>query len=57
MGFKATLRKLKNIIISILVEFHHTKEEIFEAYCNTLYFGKNIYGVADASRIFFNKSY
>ena len=54
---KSFIRKLKNLIISILVEFHHSKEEIFEAYCNLLYFGKNIYGVADASRIFFNKNY
>lgn len=54
---KSFIRKLKNLIISILVEFHHSKEEIFEAYCNLLYFGKNIYGIADASRIFFNKNY
>jgi membrane peptidoglycan carboxypeptidase len=54
---KNMMRKLKNLIISILIEFHHTKEEIFEAYCNALYFGKNIYGISDASRIFFNKSY
>lgn len=54
---KNFIRKIKNLIISILVEFHHSKEEIFEAYCNLLYFGKNIYGVADASRIFFNKDY
>jgi penicillin-binding protein 1A len=54
---KSFIRKLKNLIISILVEFHHSKEEIFEAYCNLLYFGKNTYGIADASRIFFNKNY
>lgn len=54
---KTITRKIKDFLLSILIEFYYTKEEIFELYCNILYFGKNIYGVANCSRILFNKNY
>lgn len=54
---KTISRKIKNFLMSIIIEFYYSKEEIFQGYANLLYFGKNIYGIANASRIFFNKNY
>lgn len=54
---KTFSRKIKELIIAIMIEICFTKEEIFEAYCNILNFGKNIFGVSAAANTFFNKSY
>ncbi len=54
---KTFYRKIKEILIAIIIETIHSKERIFESYCNILYFGKNITGVANCSRILFNKEY
>jgi penicillin-binding protein 1A len=54
---KTLFRKIKEICLAILLEACYTKEEIFQAYVNVLYFGKNILGVADCSRILFDKRY
>jgi membrane peptidoglycan carboxypeptidase len=54
---KTISRKIKELCLAILLEFCYTKEEIFQAYGNILYFGKNIVGIADCARILFNKKY
>lgn len=54
---KTFYRKIKEILIAIILEAIHSKETIFESYCNILYFGKNITGVANCSRTLFNKEY
>ena len=48
-------RKLKEAFLSAQLETHFTKEQIFEGYVNTLYFGHGIYGIKDASYFFFDK--
>lgn len=38
------------------MESKYTKEEIFELYANTVYFGSGYYGVRQASKGYFGKS-
>jgi penicillin-binding protein 1A len=54
---KTFSRKIKELFIAIILELCYTKEEIFQSYCNILYFGKNITGIAECARILFNKKY
>jgi len=49
-------RKLKEIYHSFLIEKNYSKDEILEAYFNTLYFGHGIYGIENAATYFFNIS-
>jgi penicillin-binding protein 1A len=49
-------RKIKEGILAFQIEKNFTKEEILTLYCNQIYFGHGNYGVAAASRFFFNKS-
>ena len=48
-------RKIKEAFLAAQLETHYTKEQIFEGYINTLYFGHGIYGIKDASYFFFDK--
>lgn len=54
---KTYSRKIKELLISIILELCYTKEEIFQSYCNILYFGKNIIGISECSRVLLNKNY
>jgi len=49
-------RKIREAFLSFQLERHFTKEQIFELYVNTIYFGRGIYGVEAACRRFWNKS-
>lgn len=49
-------RKLKEILLSVLVEIQYPKEEILEMYLNTVPYGGNAYGIEEASQKFFGKS-
>lgn len=53
---KTFMRKIKEQGMALLVECHCTKEQILCAYLNTAYFGAGIYGIAAASKIFWNIS-
>ena len=53
---RSLTRKLKEALLAIRIERAFTKDEILERYLNQLYFGHGVYGVATASRFFFNKS-
>jgi penicillin-binding protein 2D len=46
-------RKLKEILLSLQLEYSFGKNEILEAYCNNMYFGSGAYGVEAASRVYF----
>lgn len=48
-------RKIREIARAIAAEQKLSKNEILEMYMNTIYLGQNSYGVASASRAYFNK--
>ncbi len=49
-------RKIRELIIAIKLENQLTKDEIFEDYLNTIYFGRGAYGVETGARVYFGKS-
>ncbi|HMT48558.1 transglycosylase domain-containing protein [uncultured Dietzia sp.] len=48
-------RKAKEIIIAAKMTNEWSKDQILEAYLNTIYFGRGAYGIASASTAYFNK--
>ncbi|MBF0147490.1 MAG: penicillin-binding protein 1A [Magnetococcales bacterium] len=48
-------RKVKEIILALSIERKFSKDEILELYVNQIYLGAGAYGVASASRIYFDK--
>jgi membrane peptidoglycan carboxypeptidase len=52
---RSLVRKGKELVISAKMSRQWSKEEILEAYLNTIYFGRNAYGISAASRAYFNK--
>ena len=52
---KTISRKLKEMNMAIQLEKEYSKEEILEKYLNILYFGSGEYGIANASKRFFDK--
>lgn len=52
---RSLTRKIKEAYYTILLEKDLTKEEIIEAYLNTIYLGYNSYGVQAASQAYFSK--
>ena len=53
---KTALRKLGEIFAAYDLEKNYSKQEIFELYVNTAYFGDGYYGIYDASQGYYNKS-
>lgn len=49
-------RKLAEIFVAIDIEKSYDKDEIFELYVNTIYFGSGYYNIYDASRGYFGKA-
>ena len=49
-------RKIKELVISIKLENQLSKDQIFESYLNTIYFGRGSYGVMTASQQYFNRN-
>ncbi|MCQ4638510.1 transglycosylase domain-containing protein [Anaerovorax odorimutans] len=49
-------RKILEAYYTVLIEKNLTKEQILEAYLNTVYLGFNCYGVETASQAYFGKS-
>ncbi|MBD3279748.1 MAG: hypothetical protein GF390_03485, partial [Candidatus Pacebacteria bacterium] len=48
-------RKLREIIVSVLVEGTYSKEEILEMYLNQVAYGGSTYGIEEAAWRYFNK--
>ncbi len=48
-------RKFEELLYAIQLEMHYTKEDILEAYINTLYYGHGITGMNTAALFFFDK--
>ncbi len=55
-GIDGVIRKFQDIYLSIFkLEKNYTKEQIIEFYVNNHNLGGNVYGVAQAARVYFNK--
>ncbi len=52
---KKITRKIKEIFLAIKIERNLTKDEILTLYLNNSPYGGNIYGVEEASQLFFDK--
>ena len=48
-------RKPAELIMSYHLEKNYSKEEIFELYVNTIYYGNGYYGIKEAANGYFNK--
>jgi monofunctional biosynthetic peptidoglycan transglycosylase len=53
---KDPIRKLKEWIITFLLEHHLDKERILEIYLNVIEWGRGIYGIEAAARTYFGRS-
>jgi len=49
-------RKIRELVIAIKLENQLSKDQIFESYLNTIYFGRGSYGVQTASQQYFNRN-
>ena len=49
-------RKINEMLLARELEDHYSKKEILEMYVNTIYFGRNAYGIETAANTYFNKS-
>ncbi len=49
-------RKIEEAFLTLELEVHYSKDEIFEGYLNTINFGAGNYGVLNASKYYFNKN-
>jgi membrane peptidoglycan carboxypeptidase len=48
-------RKLKELMIAVKLSQEYSKDQILEFYLNTVYFGRNTYGIEAASQAFFGE--
>jgi len=48
-------RKVAELIMSSKLEKNYSKEQIFELYVNTIYYGNGYYGIKAAAKGYFNK--
>lgn len=48
-------RKMQEIVLTLQMERHFTKDEIFEMYLNRIYFGEGAYGIQAAAQTYFGK--
>ncbi len=49
------IRKIKEAFLTVIVELQYDKDDILEAYLNTINYGNGNYGVSNASMFYFNK--
>lgn len=49
-------RKLKEFFLGCALERRYTKEEVLDQYLNWVPFGRNVYGIEQASKAYFSKS-
>lgn len=52
---KTLSRKVQEAFLARKLEKHLSKDEILEAYLNTVYFGNGAYGIGTAARVYFGK--
>lgn len=49
-------RKAAELFAAVDIEKHYGKQQIFEMYVNTIYFGSGYYGIAEAAQGYFGKT-
>jgi membrane peptidoglycan carboxypeptidase len=54
-GIGGLTRKAKELVISTKMSREWSKDQVLQAYLNIIYFGRGAYGVAAASKAYFNK--
>lgn len=54
-GERTLFRKGQEMIMAIAIEKHADKKKILETYLNVIEYGKGIYGIANATKYYFNK--
>ncbi|AFM19967.1 membrane carboxypeptidase (penicillin-binding protein) [Mycolicibacterium chubuense NBB4] len=54
-GIGGLIRKAKELVISTKMSSEWSKDQVMESYLNIIYFGRGAYGVAAASKAYFNK--
>lgn len=52
---RSLIRKGKELVVASKMSREWSKDEILEAYLNTIYFGRNAYGISAAARAYFDK--
>ncbi len=50
---KTYIRKLKEIVLALNLEFFYNKEKILELYLNRIPYGNNAYGAKNAAKVYF----
>ena len=53
---KRMTRKAAEVFAAIDIEKNYTKQQIFEMYANTIYFGSGCYGIGEAAEGYFGKT-
>ncbi|MFJ2024313.1 transglycosylase domain-containing protein [Streptomyces sp. NPDC087897] len=53
---RTLLRKAKEFVIAVKLNREKTKDQIFEGYLNTSYFGRNAYGIQAAAQAYYGKN-
>ncbi len=48
-------RKIKEIFISLILDFRYNKNQILKLYLNNIYLGSGAYGVDEAAQVYFGK--
>ena len=48
-------RKIKEIFISLILEFRYNKNQILKLYLNNIYLGSGAYGINEAAQVYFGK--
>ncbi|WP_197375955.1 transglycosylase domain-containing protein [Mycolicibacterium baixiangningiae] len=54
-GLGGLTRKAKELVISTKMSSEWSKDQVLQSYLNIIYFGRGAYGVAAASKAYFNK--
>ena len=49
-------RKIKEALMTLNLEVHYSKDDILEAYLNTINYGQGNYGISSAAKYYFNKN-
>ncbi|WP_396893690.1 transglycosylase domain-containing protein [[Mycobacterium] wendilense] len=55
-GLGGLVRKAKELVISTKMSREWSKDQVLESYLNIIYFGRGAYGIAAASRAYFDKN-